>query len=64
VKQLLITVLLALGPAAAPATPTLELAGDELRGWKGIEITVYQSDPQPASHADPRDARDAYPFNP
>jgi hypothetical protein len=62
-KHLLITFVLALGPAAALATPTLELAGNELRGWKGIEITVYQSDHQP-SHADPRDARDAYPFNP
>jgi hypothetical protein len=63
-KRLLITLLLALGPAAALATPTLELAGSELRGWKGIEITVYQSDTPPVSRADPRDDRDAYPFNP
>jgi hypothetical protein len=46
VKQLLITLLLA------------------LRGWKGIEITVYQSDNPSVSRADPRDDRDAYPFNP
>jgi hypothetical protein len=62
--RLIFALVLALGPAAAFATPTLELAGDELRGWKGIEITVYRSNSAPASHADPRDARDAYPFNP
>jgi hypothetical protein len=62
--RLLITLVLALGPAAGFATPTLELGGNELTGWKGIEITVYRSDTAPVSHADPRDARDAYPFNP
>ena len=60
----LIVLVLALGPAAALATPTLELGGPGYPGWKGIEVTVYQSDRPAASRPDPRDPRNALPFNP
>ena len=58
--RMLIVLVLALGPAAALATPTLELGGSEFRGWKGIEVTVFQSD-RPAAPA-PIRATTATPF--
>ena len=62
--RMLIVLTLALGPAPAFATPTLELAGDEFRPWKGAEVTVYQSTRPNVSRADTRDDPNAYPFNP
>lgn len=62
--RMLIVLVLALGPTAALATPTLELYGNEFRGWKGTEVTVFQSDRPAAPRLDPRDDRNALPFNP
>ena len=57
-----IVLALAFAATAASATPTLELSGAEWQGWKGTEVTVYQSSPPQAARPAGHDAPDAYPF--
>ncbi len=63
-KRTLIALALSLGTTAALATPTLDLYGDGVQGWKRVEGTIYQSDVRAAAGTNMRDPRDYQPFNP